>query len=72
MKLVRSLYWRWKLINSDFLNGLDIKAKEKIIIEIEKKNRKKKTFIQIKRLGYFQTTLLGMSNSNDLLRRWIS
>ena len=43
-----------KLINSSFLDGLNIElAKEKIIDEVEKKYRKKKNFIQIKRLGNF-------------------
>ena len=61
-----------KLINSDFLNGLDIvKGKEKNYYSYRKrKNRKKKNFISIKRLGNFKTTLLGMPYSNDLFGRW--
>ena len=54
-----------KMVNSDFLDGLNIdKAKEKIISEIEKKkNWNEKNFVPIKRLGYFKATLLGLSNS---------
>ena len=56
------------LINSEFLNGLDISnAKNKIINVIEqKKIRKEKNSLQVKRLGYFKTEILGMSNTNDL------
>ena len=43
-----------KLINSSFLDGLNIElAKEKIIDEVEKKISEKENFIQIKRLGNF-------------------
>ena len=63
-----------KIINSEFLNGLTInEAKEKIISEVvKKKNWKKKYFIQIKRLGCFKATILGLPYSYDLFREWTS
>ena len=43
-----------KLINSEFLNGLNVEeAKEKIINEIEKKSLGKKNTFSFKRLGDF-------------------
>ena len=59
-----------KIINSDFLNGLDIpNAKRKgDFYEIEK-NWKKTNIVSTKRLGYFKTTLFGLPNTYDLFRR---
>ena len=61
-----------QLINSDFLNGLDVEnAKLKIIEAIEKKkNWKKENYFSFKRLGYFKTKVLGVSNTNGIFRRW--
>ena len=57
-----------KIINSDFLDGMSIDdAKEKVIEEIEKKIfRNQKDIIPFKRLGDFETKILGKSYSNDI------
>ena len=56
------------LFNSDFLDNLNVnKAIEKIIkIITKKKNRGKKNYISSKRLGSFETEVLGMPNSYRL------
>ena len=67
-KLTQAYVGNGSLINSDFLDGLQVSdAKEKIIKEIEKnKIGKRKILFRLKRLGYFQTAILGMSYSYDL------
>ena len=60
-----------KIINSSFLNGLEVEqAKEKIISEIETKKLEKENFVPIEGLGYFTAKILGVSNTNALSRRW--
>jgi leucyl-tRNA synthetase len=59
------------IINSDFLDGLSVsdakeRASEKLIL---KNNGKKETNFRTKRLGYIKTEVLGLSNSNNPLRR---
>ena len=57
-----------KIINSDFLNGLDpLDARKKIIEHLEKLNiGKGKTDFRLERLGYITSKILGLSNSNYL------
>ena len=70
--LIEAYVGNGKMINSEFLNGLSVEqAKAKIINEITKNDiGKKENFISIERLGDFKTTILGLSNTYDLFKRW--
>jgi hypothetical protein len=62
-----------KCINSDFLNGLDVKAAiKRAIAEVEKrKYRKRKSKLPPARRGIWPPTLLGRTHSH-LLQKWNS
>ena len=67
IKLKEAYTGEGKIINSDFLNDLDVSsAKQKIISEIEKKNLGQKSSLPIERLGYFKAKILGLPNTYDL------
>jgi hypothetical protein len=62
-----------KMINSDFLNGLEVKeAVKKAIEKIEKKGiRKRKNQLSVCVMQFWSPTLLGRTNSS-LLQKWNS
>ena len=61
------------IINSDFLNGFDVReAKNKIIDVIEKKESRFKKLYIVWKTGEFQDKDIGAVNPNYLFRRWNS